>query len=686
MSLKWAVAGLGLLTFSCAPSESTHAADAGIDVDAQLDTTHGIVEPTAPAVVDFGDCAAGFRPRVEGDHRICDLDTRLACPEGQAHFVGESACVPVGDPCPPGLWPVVPSAASPIYVSRGATDGDGTLGAPFGSLEEALRGRATNRDIFLSSGNHSLSPAVGVPSGTQIYGHCAADTRLSAGGVGLTFSGEGSIANLRIDGAAYALSIEDGARVQAHGVVIENSPGVGILVLGEFTADEVVVAGTRQSSARADSIAIGVSGGGRATFSRLLMRDNQGMGVVASRGSALTVTDAASVDSVASTVDGIGYAPAFTVGSDSTGVFTRVLVDGARWTGVMAQQEGASVQLHDVVVRGTLPVANSGYDNRGGLAVLNGALMTATNVLLSDNTRGAEVSFGGTFTADSVWIEDSHGDRSNGYNGYGLWAIEGGQVTLGRAMIRGSSDRGLLIENAETVVDLTDARVEDTSGAWDPSLSWTEQGTGLGVSALSGAFSCTRCAILRGTGFGIGVGEGGSANLVDVRISDTRADGLLFVAGRGLGAGNATVTADRLLVEGSREVGIGLFEATTSFTAHNLIVQETTTSDCFPEDCAFGGGIGVGTYGGARMTLDTFLIRGSALAAVQVGYGGDGTAEFDLAGTAMLRNGIIENNPVGINLQDPDADLQALFGDTVFIANGRNLDATALPLPMLPGE
>ncbi len=84
------------------------------------------------------------------------------CPIGQAQFLGDQDCSPIGPSCPTGPFPVDAAirAAAPgftgsiLYVEPGGT-GDGTATAPFGSLEIATDASAHGDIIALAKGLYS---------------------------------------------------------------------------------------------------------------------------------------------------------------------------------------------------------------------------------------------------------------------------------------------------------------------------------------------------------------------------------------------------------------------------------------------------------------------------------------------------------------------------------------------------
>ncbi len=69
--------------------------------------------------------------------------------------------------------------------------------------------------------------------------------------------------------------------------------------------------------------------------------------------------------------------------------------------------------------------------------------------------------------------------------------------------------------------------------------------------------------------------------------------------------------------------------------------------------------------------LARFRIQGGPECGVLVGDGG----------SARLRDGAVEGYVIGACVQDPDFDFGRLTPGVLYRSNGRNLDATSLPVP-----
>ena len=103
-------------------------------------------------------------------------------------------------------------------------------------------------------------------------------------------------------------------------------------------------------------------------------------------------------------------------------------------------------------------------------------------------------------------------------------------------------------------------------------------------------------------------------------------------------------------------------------------VTETLPRICFRDVCeGQAAGTSVGSYLGATIDLERFLLRRSDLTGVQLARGGE----------ADLRHGVVRDHAIGANVQTEGFDLGRLMDDVRFEDNGRNLDAAMLPIPEL---
>jgi hypothetical protein len=167
--------------------------------------------------------------------------------------------------------------------------------------------------------------------------------------------------------------------------------------------------------------------------------------------------------------------------------------------------------------------------------------------------------------------------------------------------------------------------------------------------------------------------DGTTATLTDVTVDDvTPAVGRIF--GRCVHAQTgASVVIERAELTRCREVAV------TASSNASVTLRDATLSRILPIECETGdscdapsAGIGlVALPTGGRIDVERFEIAEAALTGVQVVPGG----QLD------MRDGVVRNSPVGVNIQADSYDLSRLTDRVVFLDNGTNFDGSSLPVP-----
>ncbi len=242
-------------------------------------------------------------------------------------------------------------------------------------------------------------------------------------------------------------------------------------------------------------------------------------------------------------------------------------------------------------------------------------------------------------------------------------AFEGGSLSMTRVHVDRYRTLAAAVADAGGALTMTDVVIEDTVGA-------TSDASGHAVELGNGATGTLRRVWLaRSTGVSILATVSGTAlDLQDVTVTDTAPDpdGTF---GRALQVqSGASVTGIRVVARGSHEASVVSATEGTMVQLSHLTVEDTLERTC--ESCGTAG-VGVGAYLAARLTLDHFVIRQSALAGVQI------VAD----GQVDLSEGVVESNPVGVNIQVPGYDVNRLTDGVYFRDNGTNLDSSDLPVP-----
>ena len=408
----------------------------------------------------------------------------------------------------------------------------------------------------------------------------------------------------------------------------------------------------------------------------------------------------------------------------ATAEVRRALFVRNRETGVDAFGAGTNVALEDVVVRDTQADASDGMGG-SGLSARDGARVAVTRAVLAGNRRA------GVFAADpgteltlvDVVVRDTRSRQADQLFGMGL-AVQGGCVASAtRALFAGNRAAGVLATGSDASLRLEDAVVRDTQsqqgdraygrglavelGASLEALRTLAEGNrDVGVSAIgAGATLRLEDVVVRATlgrevdgtfGRGLGIEDGARAEIARTVVEGNRGSGI-FVGlpgaylrledavvrdtqslqsdqrfGRGLAVQQgATAEIARTRFERNREVGIYAYNSGTGVQAQDVVVLDTRPAEC-GDRCAQGaGGMGVGSYSGATMSLTRFVVARSELCGAQIALGG----ELDLV------DGEVRASAFGACVQVPGYRLSRLNASVVYVDNGANLEATDFPVP-----
>jgi hypothetical protein len=538
--------------------------------------------------------------------------------------------VRLGSDCPAdGIPADLPADSAVVYVRAGAAPGgDGTRTRPFPSLTEAgVDTLPAGTVVAVGSGVYD-EPIV-LSAGVELRGACIDDTTLMASTPDLssgvvTITGTATrVRNLSIGPSPRpGLWLEAGAAVELEGVWLEGLEAAGISARGaSVTASEIAIVSTQ---ARSDETA---------------------------------TTDGESGNAV-------------TLRSGSTLVMSRALLDDNREYTIYARDDGTSVALSDLVIRGTRekPIPFEGYLSNGeGLTLDLGATGTVARAAVEDN-------FGTSLRAydASLLIEDTVilGGQT------GLRSSSAARVEATRVRIDGPERSGAEAVGGELSLD--NIVIRDVNPEGVPRL-------GAGLSATrGGTLDAIRIVVTRAAAIGIGVNhvvdpdaDAGPVvvGLVDVlvdgttgQLQDASIGGFGFSIGLGVAA---ELTASRLVARRGRQVGLFAENQAQAWLEDSLITQ-TLDGVCNPDPCAEPlPGFGVGVYRSATVELRRFAVVDSDTCGVHI----------DDDGVLRLAEGEVSGTAIGACVQVDGYDLGQLQNDVVYRDNDINLDATDLPVP-----
>lgn len=632
-------------------------------------------EPVAPAPPiaphpPLAACPEGWID--EGE--ICQPPPARSCSESSFQTVGSERCEVVGTDCPVGAAQFLPEselrALAPgfdgpiIHADPGAgRDGDGSVAAPRNVIPDAPVGAI----VTLPRGEWSARQTV---SGYALVGACPRQTVLRIDGRRLLQldgvpAGPTLVANLTVVGGSPGISgdLSDGdGEVAAKGVVVSDSVGSGIIIVGSGAArlEDIVVRGV--SELRDDAVGVGAGGGAEIAVVRGVIEDVQGGAALSALGGGrLSLTDVA-----VRRVSGAGASGGFGIKIGLGGAVRgdRVIIEDAARLAVRVRGPDRSV-LTDLVVRGatdrevtvaggTLSLRRARVLGPSELGIMALALDETTGVVEFEDLRVHGVSglVGGGLTGglvvhgegavirgERLVVSDVVGDgisaglggrldvtdlrvfdvrhkpdpEPGNVTGVGIQVIPGGSAVLRRAEIVGASSFGLLVvgqPGIEADLDGEDVMVGPMTNP-DP----TTHGTGIVVIG-SGTTSLRRSAIRAGPAGGLAVGRWGDGRPV-VELEDLTVADLTAVAQSNAGYGvlirdDADVTLRRVLISDVEYAGLfigrtglaGSEGGEITVTASELAIRRVRSSGR-----TLRRGMGLVVAEGARVALQSVLIE-----------------------------------------------------------------------------
>lgn len=335
-------------------------------------------------------CPENWRPVVGAD----GLSTCEPWPESgrqdcaapwEVHLPGEPGCRAVGAACPEAGFPADLPESGVWYVQPDAVGGDGSLGAPFATIAEALAVAVDGDTIALSEGTHPGVFEAGAE--VTIRGVCAERTIIARGAVEgdpvpiMLNAARSTLRDVTLTGGVGpGIELTNGERLTAQGVAIHDLDGIGIDVAdhGIFAGEDIVVSDVRPLNGLV-GIGIRLSGPG-SHLGHIEVRAVSGIGVVLMTNAGLQAADMSIHDISAG--DDATWGTCIGLSTATGAVVERTACQRTAWHGVSVSDRGQAT-FRDCVFR---DLGNGGSQACGlritGANVGNLPRLTAERVLI----------------------------------------------------------------------------------------------------------------------------------------------------------------------------------------------------------------------------------------------------------------------------------------------------------------
>jgi hypothetical protein len=435
--------------------------------DALGESGAALTEPDPPVLTP---CPPGWRevePLGPNEPATCDAWPEAGpqtCPDGEAHFVGEPGCAPIGEPCGDGEWATNLPVDRPVVYVRAAADpgGRGTVEEPFDSIEDAIDSAPAGAVIALGKG--SYDEVFEVPAGLALWGACVTETVLTTSelfeppegldpvGAILVTGRDVEIRNLQLGGTWPGIGVAEGGSARIQDVIIANASFGGVLVRGRAALDTVVIRDTQEVEANHTGVGFGLVANGAEgiELDRVVIDGNGLYGIGASFTASVEIRD-----TVVRDTRELGPLAYF----DGTGLLAAAIEDlsvsqssfeGNASIGLLIAEGATDMRAHlsDLVVRG--PEVPDLSTLSGGLVVMTTegplANVGVERVLVEQTHHWGIVAFCADLGLTDVIVRDVvgyGGVTQEEYGGFGLVATSGADVELSRVAILRSMGVGL---------------------------------------------------------------------------------------------------------------------------------------------------------------------------------------------------------------------------------------------------
>lgn len=484
---------LALLLIACDGGGATDAGpggDAGSsDPDGGPPPISALVETTAPRFV----CPSGWSERtLQSGPTVCDPFPagRLDCAVDEWQPLGSAACVRIGPECPAGDFADDEPATGIVYVRAGATGGDGTRAAPYGTVREAVDGAADGETVLVAAGAY-MGEVLVLRRPVRIRGTCLGAVFGSGSSISVRSPGV-VVENLRFEGAARGIVGWSGDFV-ARSLAVRDVGGPGIASFGaDAVVEDVSIRDAREEGLRWSR--------GEVTARGVEVR-NAGLSVfLCDLGATCRLEDV--VLELAEGSDEIDTLVG--VGADSEVSIERAYIASDALHQIQCSE---TMSMTDVVIQGPGPV---GVVDSPAIFVVGGQLTLTRAWIREQLTSGPLLGEGGQLIAEDLVLTDTHPNTRGG--GYGMFVNAGSSATLTNAWIERASSAGLVVSGTGARVDATNLTVLGSVPASDGYL-------GRGIQVQLGAhLEADRVRVEDVYESGLIVSQGATASVRDLRV------------------------------------------------------------------------------------------------------------------------------------------------------------------------
>ncbi len=397
------------------------------------------------------------------------------------------------------------------------------------------------------------------------------------------------------------------------------------------------------------------------------------------RGRGISIGDGASLDAAGVAMTNIEEHCLFATDPGSTAVIEDAFLTQAGGRGLNGQRSAAlsasRVFLRDLLDVSVLASSEASVTVRDAVIVGGGRALRAQtgSSLLAERVQVSAIigdavqssHEGTTVVVEDLDVQDSRTGPDN-VTARGAAAFSGSHLTLRRALLADAIWSGVSVFDESTSALIEDVRIVGV-------LSYHDGSAGFGLSVLAGSLEAHRVRIRDAHTMGIGMAHGARVIAHDIAVSSTFEETSSGLWGRAVSAEGPAdhFAVERGVFEGSIAAGVFAGGEGTVFDMTDVIIRTTAQRDCASGDCVEEGGIGLVSFYGAAVRLESFVVSDNAVAGAQLGEGG----EIDFV------DGEVRNQPIGVSIQTLGYDVNRLTERVHYIDNGANLDAEGLPVP-----